>query len=75
MLERPLVKSSIESVCDREGEFGTGGTLGARLVEDALVNGGPVGDVGETPFCPPGLLVPLFFPPPRKRPLLYRESC
>jgi len=68
-------------VCDNDGEFGSGGTLGARLVEDKLEGKleddrldceDPVGDVGEAPFGP-GLLLPLFFPPPRNRPLLQRK--
>jgi len=60
----------MDRVCDKEGEFGSGGTLGARLVEEELACEGPVGDVGDAPFRPPGLLVPLFLPPPRNRPLL-----
>lgn len=51
--------------------FGSGGTRGAaRFVEDWLPCTLPVGDVGDEPFSPPGLLVPLLLPPPRNRPLL-----
>jgi len=77
------VDSFIDRVCDNEGEFGSGGTLGARLVEDKLEGRfeddrldceDPVGDVGEVPFGP-GLLLPLFLPPPRNRPLLHKKRC
>jgi len=77
------VDSFNDRVCDKEGEFGSGGTRGARLVEDKLEGRldddrlgceDPVGDVGEAPFGP-GLLLPLFLPPPRNRPLLQRQNC
>ena len=70
-----LAESSIDKVEEREGEFGRGGTLGARLEEEELPGRFPVGDVGCDPFGGPGLLDPVFLLPPlRKRPLLYRES-
>jgi hypothetical protein len=50
--------------------FGSGGTLGAKFVDDELPWGLPVGDVGCAPFGIPGLLAPPLLPPPRKRPLL-----
>lgn len=69
-LETLLLEFSIERVEERDGEFGSGGTLGARLVEDALPCEVPVGDVGCAPLGAPGLLAPPFLPPPLKRPLL-----
>jgi len=36
ILGRLPVDSFIDSVCERDGEFGRGGTLGARLTEDKL---------------------------------------
>lgn len=70
LLARLLPEFSIERVDERDGEFGSGGTLGAILVEDALPCGLPVGDVGCAPLGAPGLLAPPFLPPPLKRPLL-----
>ena len=46
--------------------------LEGRLEDDRLDCDDPVGDVGEAPFGP-GLLLPLFLPPPRNRPLLQRK--
>lgn len=52
-----------------------GGTLGARLVDEALPERElPVGVVGDEPLGPPGLLAPLLLPPPRKRPLLLGDT-
>jgi len=68
----PALESSIERLNASEGEFGSGGTLGARFVDDELAWEVPVGDVGCAPFGAPGLLAPPFLPPPRKRPLLQR---
>lgn len=58
------------SVCDSDGEFGSGGTLGAKLAvdEELWIDGVgpvPVGEVGVVPFGVPGLL--------RKRPLLEEQ--
>ena len=64
------MESSIERVCEREGELGNGGIRGAKLVDDEPLCDIPVGDAGCAPFAGPGLLVPPFLPPPRKRPLL-----
>lgn len=65
-----MFESFIDSVCERDGEFGKGGTLGARLVEEEPAWEVPVGDVGELVLGGPGLLAPPFLPPPRKRPEL-----
>jgi hypothetical protein len=66
----PIDWSSIDIDCERDGEFGSGEMRGAIFAAGEELDGElPVGDVGETPFMPPGLLVPLFLPP-RKRPLL-----
>ncbi len=71
MLGRPTLESSIDKLDAREGELGNGGTLGAILVGGKLFWELPVGEVGEVPFGGrPGLLEPLFLPPPRNRPLL-----
>ena len=75
LLPRLPVDSFMDKVEESEGEFGSGGTLGAKLVEDELPCELPVGDVGCAPFGAPGLLVPPFLPPPRKRPLLQRKIC
>lgn len=53
---------------DNDGDAGRGGTRGARLVDEELLDiVFPVGEVGEILFSGPGLLVR---PPGRKRPLL-----
>jgi hypothetical protein len=66
----PALEFSIERLWESEGEFGSGGTLGAKFVDDELPWELPMGDVGCAPFGAPGLLAPPFLPPPRKRPLL-----
>ena len=74
--------SFMERVDERDGEFGSGGTLGARLDDERLEDDKlfwgvpvpvPVGDVGDAEFGGPGLLVPPFLPPPLNLPLLQRD--
>lgn len=71
LLGRLPVDSFIDRVCERDGELGNGGTLGARLVDEEPLWEVPVGDVGDVPLGGgPGLFDPPFLPPPLNRPLI-----